>query len=125
MKLHHFGLEVSNLEDSVDFYKNHLGFQEEKRFRFMEEEIVFLTHGDCRLELIVSNTLNAHICFEVSNLDKMMTRLTGLRKVEGPYKLDNGWQTVFYEGPTKVILEFLQTTNDHNLSSTKNMKSEN
>ncbi len=108
MKFHHYGIEVGNLEDSVDFYKNHLGFQEEKRLRFMEEEMVFLTLDDSRVELIAGRTLNAHICFEVSNLDKIMTKLTGLRKVEGPYKLDNGWQTVFYEGPTKEILEFLQ-----------------
>ncbi|MEH7223735.1 VOC family protein [Bacillus sp. JJ1566] len=109
MKLHHYGLEVSNLEDSADFYKNHLGFQEELRFVFMEEEIVFLNLGGFRLELIASRTFNTHICFEVSNLDKIMTKLTGLRKVEGPYQLDNGWKTVFYEGPTKEILEFLQT----------------
>lgn len=109
MKLHHYGLEVSNLEDSVNFYKNLLGFTEEKRFRFMEEEIVFLTLDDFRVELIASNTLNAHICFEVSNLDRIMTMLAGLQKLEGPYKLDNGWQTVFYEGPSKELLEFLQT----------------
>ncbi|MEH7386654.1 VOC family protein [Bacillus sp. JJ1521] len=109
MKLHHYGLEVSNLEDSVDFYKHFLGFQEEKRFRFMEEEIVFLTLDDFRIELISSNTINAHICFEVSNLDRIITSLTGLRKIEGPYRLDNGWQTVFYKGPTTEILEFLQT----------------
>ncbi|MCC3358925.1 VOC family protein [Bacillus sp. REN16] len=109
MKLHHYGLEVRNLDESVDFYKNQLGFLEEQRFRFMEEDIVFLTLGDFRLELIAGHTLNAHICFEVNNLDCTMTMLTGLRKIEGPYHLDNGWKTAFYEGPTKEILEFLQT----------------
>ncbi|RFB11519.1 VOC family protein [Bacillus sp. HNG] len=117
MKLHHCGLEVSNLEDSVNFYKNHLGFEEEKRLVLMGEEMVFLTLGEFRLELIASHTLSAHICFEVSNLDRILPMLTGLRKVEGPYQLDNGWQTVFYEGPSKELLEFLQTT--------KNPKSEN
>ncbi|MEH7383146.1 VOC family protein [Bacillus sp. JJ1533] len=109
VKLHHYGLEVRNFEDAIDFYKNHLGFQEETRFSFMEEEIVFLILGDFRLELTASTAINAHICFEVSDLDKLMAMLLGLRKVEGPYDLDNGWRTVFYEGPTKETLEFLQT----------------
>ncbi|MFS0820939.1 VOC family protein [Bacillus sp. 1P02SD] len=117
MKLHHYGLEVRNLEDSVNFYKAQLGFTEEIRFAFMEEEIVFLTLGEIRLELIASHTLNTHICFEINNLDRFIPTLTGLRKVEGPYQLENGWQTVFYEGPSKELLEFLQTT--------KNQKSEN
>ncbi|THE12097.1 glyoxalase/bleomycin resistance/dioxygenase family protein [Bacillus timonensis] len=117
MRIHHYGLEVRNLEDSVTFYKDDLGFTEETRFVFMEEEIVFLTLGEIRLELIASHTLNTHICFEVSNLDSIMPSLTSLRKVEGPYQFDNGWQTVFFEGPSKEILEFLQII--------KNQKSEN
>lgn len=30
------------------------------------------------------------------------------RKIEGPYKLQNGWKTVFYEGPNIEVIEFLQ-----------------
>ncbi|WP_010285133.1 VOC family protein [Bacillus timonensis] len=111
MKFHHYGLEVNNLEDSVTFYKNHLGFKEEKRLRFMAEEVVFLTLGSFRLELISSNRLNTHICFEVINLNMAMTQLMGFQKIEGPYKLDNGWQTVFYEGPNQEIVELLHITN--------------
>ncbi|MEH7072399.1 VOC family protein [Neobacillus drentensis] len=111
MRFHHFGLEVTNLEDSVSFYKKYLGFQEECRFFFLEDEIVFLTSGDFRIELIStqSEEKHAHLCFEVTNLTEIIDRLGADRIAEGPYTLQNGWETIFYEGPTKKdIIEFLQ-----------------
>jgi catechol 2,3-dioxygenase-like lactoylglutathione lyase family enzyme len=111
MRFHHYGLEVNHLEESVDFYKKHLGLQEENRISFMGEEIVFLVAGNFRLELI-SNQFKkktTHLCFEVSALDEVINQFDSLQKIEGPYKLDNDWETVFYEGPNQEIVEFLKT----------------
>ncbi|MFJ5717745.1 VOC family protein [Neobacillus sp. NPDC093127] len=112
MRVHHFGLEVNNLEESVAFYKNYLGFQEECRMFFLGEEIVFLALGDFRLELISGrqeNDKTNHICIEVFDLAEIINRFDASRKIEGPYKLENGWQTVFYEGHDQETIEFLQT----------------
>jgi catechol 2,3-dioxygenase-like lactoylglutathione lyase family enzyme len=112
MRFHHYALEVSNIEESITFYKKHLGFQEENRMSFIGEEIVFLTSGDFRLELISGrqeNDRTTHICFEVFDLTEIINRFDASRKIEGPYKLENGWQTVFYEGSDQETLEFLQT----------------
>lgn len=113
MRFHHFALEVINMEESIAFYKNCLGFQEEGRINFMGEEVVFLVLEDFRLELIPSqgqtqNNQTTHLCFEVNSLNKIMDRLKDFTRIEGPYQLDNGWQTVCYEGPDQEILEFLQ-----------------
>ncbi|WP_449538512.1 VOC family protein [Ferdinandcohnia sp. Marseille-Q9671] len=113
MQLHHYGFEVRNLVETVDFYKRQFGFEEESRLMFMEEELVFLRLGNFRLELFSGKQvgeLHAHICFEVSDLDKIMFQFSNFSIVEGPYQLANGWRTVFYEGTDGHILEFLQLT---------------
>ncbi|MFK9094924.1 VOC family protein [Bacillus salipaludis] len=112
MRFHHYALEVKNMEESLAFYKKYLSFQEESRFSYMGEEIVFLVLGDFRLESISGRQAidqTAHICFEVSSVREVMNRFAEVRKIEGPYELDNGWNTVFYEGPDREIIEFLQS----------------
>ncbi|WP_286230368.1 VOC family protein [Neobacillus mesonae] len=111
MRFHHYGLEVSNMEESIDFYKKGLGLEVESRMFFMDEEIVFLASPDFRLELIFGTQeagVSRHICFEVRDLDSVMSRFSGYEVAEGPYKLQNGWQTVFYKGPEGEVIEFLQ-----------------
>ncbi|MEH7107648.1 VOC family protein [Bacillus sp. JJ1764] len=111
MRIHHFALEVSQLEESVAFYKKNLGFHEEGRILFMGEEIVFLKLGDFRMELISGDrpcVPSTHLCFEVECLSEITGLMNRNRLLEGPYKLENGWETVFYSGPDGEIIEFLQ-----------------
>lgn len=112
MRLHHYGLEVSNLEESIKFYTDLLGLELESRHNFLGEEIAFLASSHFRLELVChhQSTNSAHICFEISDLQQVIKTLGSNHIAEGPYKLDNGWQTVFYEGPNHEVLEFLQTS---------------
>lgn len=110
VRFHHVGLEVGNFEESVEYYKQLFNLEVEDQFSFLGEEVVFLATGDFRLEL-VSNTHESketHICFEVENLQNVMKQFRYGRKIEGPFKLENGWETVFYEGPNQEIIEFLQ-----------------
>ncbi|MBT2644546.1 VOC family protein [Bacillus sp. ISL-41] len=112
MRLHHFGLEVTNLEEAINFYTDLLGLELESRHSFLGEEIAFLASSHFRLELAFHphSTNSAHICFEVSDLQQVINTLGSIQIAEGPYKLDNGWETVFYEGPNQEIIEFLQTS---------------
>ncbi|MDQ0156961.1 VOC family protein [Robertmurraya andreesenii] len=109
MQIHHIGLEVQNLEDSISFYKNEMGFEIENRFSFIGEEIAFLCLHGFRIELIEGQQESTHLCFEVSNLNEMMKQFSSVEILEGPYTLQNGWKTVFYKGPNNHIIEFLQT----------------
>lgn len=113
MQFHHYGVEVSNLAESVGFYKNALGFTEETRMVFMGEQIVFLVSEEMRIELIsggVEGTDTTHICFEVNDLHEVMNQMDSHLIMEGPYKLENGWATVFYKGLGGEIIELLQKT---------------
>jgi len=114
MHFHHFAIEVKDLETSIAFYQKYLGLHEEVRLQFYKENIVFLERNEFRLELISGGQQNVsqgvHICFEVNSVEDMIKvfREDGLFASEGPYKLNNGWKTVFYEGPDNEVIEFLQ-----------------
>nr|WP_263325593.1 VOC family protein [Neobacillus sp. Marseille-Q6967] len=116
MRVHHFGIEVKDLDRSASFYKNLLGFREIGRMTFLEENILFLQNQEIRIELISGgkqdNHQATHICFEVNCLDDVIRRFNenGMKALEGPYQLKNGWKTVFYEGPDHEIIEFLQVS---------------
>ncbi|NRD77565.1 glyoxalase/bleomycin resistance/dioxygenase family protein [Bacillus sp. BRMEA1] len=109
MRFHHYAMEVRNIEESITFFKNHFGLHEECRLILMEEEIVFLVSDHFRLELIATQQEKNeyHVCFEVSNLKEVINRFSH-RILEGPYKLENGWETVFIKGADREIIEFLQ-----------------
>jgi lactoylglutathione lyase len=119
MRIHHFAIEVENVAESTNFYKDILGFKEELRTYFNDEEIIFLELNGFRIEIIpqkneASFSEHIHLCLQVDNLDDHIKFLkdVNFKPEEGPYQLDNGWKTVFYRGPDREILEFLQVNED-------------
>ncbi|MBN8194039.1 VOC family protein [Bacillus sp. NTK074B] len=42
MKLHHIGINVKNLQTSKEFYQTYFGYEEELKFRWGSENILFL-----------------------------------------------------------------------------------
>ncbi|MEH7011436.1 VOC family protein [Neobacillus niacini] len=114
MRFHHFAIEVKDLETSIAFYKKYLGHHEEWRLLFQDENIVFLAYNDFRLELISrgkrSVSQGVHICFEVDTIHEVIKNFKedGIIAIDGPYKLENGWETVFFKGPDNELIEFLQ-----------------
>lgn len=116
MYFHHFAIEVKDLETSIAFYQKYLGLHEEVRLQFSKENIVFLERNEFRLELISGGQQNlsqgVHICFAVDSVEEIMKsfREDGILAAEGLYKLQNGWETVFYEGPDNEIIELLQVS---------------
>ncbi len=80
-----------------------------------KESIIFLVKNDFRLELIWSglpegSPRGVHICYEVDRLGEII--MSRGAPIEGPYVLENGWETVFYEGPDHEVIEFLQITTE-------------
>ncbi|MCP8969615.1 VOC family protein [Ectobacillus ponti] len=105
MRLHHIGVETANLQASLDFYIR-LGFTLVDRVRFLDQDIPFLQLGSCTIELleVESTASEQHLCFEVEDLQA----IRGAKIIEGPYTLQNGWKTLFLEGPGGEIIELLQ-----------------
>ncbi|WP_223595550.1 VOC family protein [Neobacillus bataviensis] len=115
LKLHHYAIEVTEVQMVRDFYMNLLGFVEDEKVEFAGEEILFLRNGDFLLELIQVNQEetppgNVHLCFETKSIDDIIEKFlkAGIAPDEGPYTLKNGWKTVFYRGSANEILEFLE-----------------
>lgn len=115
LQFHHYALEVQNMERSKDFYINLLNFHEEASLLLLGEQITFIRLGSIRIELIENKQRkqhhdSIHLCFQVKNLNIAIQTFTeaGLEIIEGPYHLENGWQSVFYQGPDGEILEFLE-----------------
>jgi lactoylglutathione lyase len=116
MRFHHLAIEVKELEISAAFYQKYFGLKEERRFHFDGEKIIFLKADGFRLELIstteqsFNNPSSIHLCFEVDSINEVTKRFheNGIFAIEGPYTLENGWETIFYQGPDNEVIEFMQ-----------------
>jgi lactoylglutathione lyase len=116
MHFHHIAIEVKDLETSAAFYQKYIGLQEESRFLFSGEKIIFLKADNFRMELISTteqssnNPSSMHMCFEVDSINEVAQHFNenGIFAIDGPYKLENGWETIFYPGPDNEIIEFMQ-----------------
>ncbi|NDI35282.1 VOC family protein [Chengkuizengella sediminis] len=115
--IHHVAIEVSDLSRSIEFYES-LGFIIEQSLDFQGEEMMFLVSGHFRLELYEVEDIcsksnddkQMHIAFEVENWNEVLDWITEkkLKITEGPFKLENGWRTIFVKGYDGEIIEFIQ-----------------
>lgn len=114
MKIHHIGIETNDIEKSRQFYEQ-LGFQMKDRLVLLGEELYFLTLGNFTLELIVQKTetaaANPHLCLEVTDLKEQAVAVQNGTVLEGPFSFENGWKTLFVEGPSGEMVELVQTKN--------------
>jgi catechol 2,3-dioxygenase-like lactoylglutathione lyase family enzyme len=112
MKLHHIGIEVNQLERSMLFYKALLGLHFKNRIHFLNEDIIFLEGEGVQIELNKKTAppSSAHLAFSTDSIHKTVLSLKnkGILPADGPYTLDNGWKTVFYEGPDGETIEFIE-----------------
>jgi len=116
MRMHHIGIESSQIERSLEFYQDIIGFELIERMELMGEELIFLQLGSTRLELIVTNRENIrvnshiHLAFEVDSLLQIMEQLVGhgIKILEGPETLENGWRNLFVQGPDGEWIEFIE-----------------
>lgn len=112
--LHHIGIYVTDLEKSLQFYETILPVEEKETLNWNGIELVFLSGEGFVLELIpatLPDSRTTHIAFEVENVKAKINELhqSGITPSEGPYNLENRWQTVFFEGPDGEEIEFIQS----------------
>lgn len=116
--LHHIGLTVKDLEQSLVFYENMLGTVRDFVVESAGEELsiaigvpdarlkfAFLSLGSVHLELLEyhnercqeyklrnSDVGAAHVCFEVRNLPEAMRKLvaSGIKFYSSPFRIEDG-----------------------------------
>ncbi|MCB0318688.1 MAG: methylmalonyl-CoA epimerase [Bdellovibrionales bacterium] len=99
--LDHIAYAVHDLDKSIEFYKNHFGFEFESREKIESQgaEIVFLKLKNTKIELLAPLNEESkihkflkkngpgihHVCYKVDNIRKEMARLEN----EGLQLIDN------------------------------------
>lgn len=121
MKLHHYAIDVTDMESSTRFYSRLLNFTDIREEKINGENITFLIKESFIMELVENKDLeqhneHTHLCFQVKELDTIIDSFgfDGLHPVEGPHMLDNGWKVAFFQGPDKELLEFLELSENRN-----------
>jgi catechol 2,3-dioxygenase-like lactoylglutathione lyase family enzyme len=132
----HYGLNVSDMETALGFYRDHLGFEVDRQFPIsdvqsdivgvdgVEGEITFLDAGGFEIELIAySAPANeavheradghdvgvAHICITVADVHDVYEDLTpDVTFVNPPRTVGNGAQIAYARDPDGNYVEFYE-----------------
>jgi lactoylglutathione lyase len=120
----HTAFQVSNIDNSIDFYVNKLGFTRVSHEVNVEEQeaFAFLTLGDLRLELIqdlkepgfnrppVRPPYCPHLAIETADMAQTVARLkeAGVPIVRGPLEIEGAETWVYFCDPDNNILEYIQ-----------------
>lgn len=124
MRFDHIAFEVSDLDASVAFYVNRLGFTESWRHRNEEEheECVFLMQGDVRLELLsrLDGSFCApqdpvapycpHLALGVDDLDAAVADLQreGVPILRGPLSVTGKVRWLYFADPDQNVIELVE-----------------
>ncbi len=118
--LAHIGIKVRDMEKSLAFYRDLLGFTLTDEVRLDNGTLLaFLNAGDCKIELIQSaqpversTGMIEHIAVTVHGIDALVAGLQGKVKFEGPVmtmpNLLGGVKNVFFSGPDGEGIEFFE-----------------
>lgn len=133
----HYGLNVSDMETALSFYRDELGFTVDQRFPMsdvqgtiigvsdVEGEIVFLDANGFDIELIaydapVNENINEtmsphdvgipHFCLEVDDLETCCDRLGMDRFISEPQKVNDSLQIAYLRDPDRNIIELSDRT---------------
>ncbi len=121
-KIEHVGIRVKDLQKSVEFYTNVLGFMLRGQMENKETglKIAFVKVGDSELELLqypdhpetpLPGGVIAHIAFRVDVIEDILSRLmeegVELRDHE-PRKVFGDTRIAFFYGPDGELLELYE-----------------
>ena len=127
---HHFGMSVSDLAASVDWFERVLGLELDRKEDFLAAHgihIAFVKNGDFAIELFqhdeaqpaspersvpnqdIRTLGNKHMCFQISDMDAMLERLAqnDVNVVLGPFEAP-GSVACFVHGPDQALVELIQ-----------------
>lgn len=115
--LAHIGVKVRDIEASKKFYVDMLGFKVDEENDLGRVQLVFLSNGNCLIELISSDVVPEmpgqidHICVEVEGIDELVQELKdkGLvfdGEVSYGAAIRGGIKNIFFKGPDGERIEF-------------------
>ena len=124
VRFDHIAFEVSDLEQSIEFYRESLGFMQKWRHRNEEEneECVFLTLGDVRLELLVrldgkseglpepQTPYCPHLALGVDDLDAAVEQLraNAVPILRGPLSVEGKVRWLYFADPDQNVIELVE-----------------
>lgn len=120
MRAEHVGINVSDMDKSLHFYSEVLGFQLRRRAHVAPEvELAFLFHPDqpdFEIELVgrpIDTDLGKvnHLAFRVENIEAEVQRLTALGvefTTEEPSLILGDTKVIFFKGPDGEKLELVE-----------------
>ena len=123
MKFDHAAFQVSDINRSIDFYVNKLGFKllsnevnEEE-----QEAFAFVVNGDARIELLqdlagpyekpeIKRPYCPHFCLETIDMDQTVKILkaNGINIIRGPLEIAGEETWIYFSDPDNNVLEFIQ-----------------
>ena len=123
-KLDHVALEVSNIDLSIEFYTQKLGFVfvsraiDEKE----HEEYCYLESNGFSLELLkdlennepaakkIKRPYCPHICFATDDMEKTLTDLQSknIKVIQGPLVIEGEATWVYFADPDFNVLEYIK-----------------
>ncbi len=121
--LAHIGVFVSNIENSIKFYTDNLGFAFEGIDDLGATKIGFLRNGGCIIELVCHETYSNpptrgivdHICLEVTGIEELVEELKAKgiamendSSVGFSDKIRGGVKNIFFRGPDGERIELME-----------------
>ncbi len=125
----HCGISVANMQESIDWYQNMLGFElvSRQQVEMLKCEVAFLKMGDFELELFchretiplpadrrepnkdIQTQGIKHVCYAVENVAQLLEALRskGADIVFGPLEME-GTLIGFIRDNTGNLIEFMQ-----------------
>jgi lactoylglutathione lyase len=119
----HIAFQVSDMDSSISFYTQKLGFKFIVRYEDEEEheEFALLKYGNAHLELIkdlkkehqkpvINKPYCPHLAIEVDDMKSAFKTLkeNNINIIQGPQKLKDEETWVYFSDPDNNILEYIQ-----------------
>ncbi len=123
MSFDHIAFQVSDMDSSISFYTQELGFKFIVRYKDEEEqeEFVLLRYGNADLELVkdlkneyqkpeIRKPYCPHLAIEVNDMKQAFRSLkeNKINIIRGPLKLKDEETWVYFSDPDNNILEYIQ-----------------